>query len=386
MPSSDLVVDGVYPGGRAGNASDDPLGQLVGVSNSGGFRYLGSLEKLGLVVLTTSRSDPDWPDEVDKENGVFTYYGDNKNPGRELHDTPRFGNEILRRLFEQAANASDRSRVPPILAFANTGTYRDVTFLGLLVPGLAGHSATDDLAAIWRATDGRRFQNYRARFSILNVPVVSRDWLNDIIAGSPLSDRAPRSWLDWMETGRPKNLLAPRTVEHRSREEQLPTDPLSMKLVEELHLHFAADPHAFEHCAAALAKMLLPGISYIDVTRPSRDGGRDGVGSLMIGAGAASIAIDFALEAKCYSKSNSVGVREMSRLISRLRHRQFGILVTTSYLDRQAYREIKEDGHPIIVVSAADIAVILKKSGIGTVLDLQTWINEIPKSRTTGRF
>jgi hypothetical protein len=58
MPSGDLVVDGIYPGGRAGNASDDPLGQLVGVSNSGGFRYLGSLEKLKLVVLTTLRSDP----------------------------------------------------------------------------------------------------------------------------------------------------------------------------------------------------------------------------------------------------------------------------------------------------------------------------------------
>jgi hypothetical protein len=54
MPSGDLVVDGIYPGGRAGNASDDPLGQLVGVSNSGGFRYLGSLEKLGLVVLTST--------------------------------------------------------------------------------------------------------------------------------------------------------------------------------------------------------------------------------------------------------------------------------------------------------------------------------------------
>jgi hypothetical protein len=71
-----------------------------------------------------------------------------------------------------------------------------------------------------------------------------------------------------------------------------------MKLIEEVHRCFASDPHAFEHCAAALAKMLLPGISYIDVTRPSRDGGRDGVGSLMIGAGAASIAIDFALEAR----------------------------------------------------------------------------------------
>ncbi|MCP1762460.1 O-acetyl-ADP-ribose deacetylase (regulator of RNase III) [Bradyrhizobium japonicum] len=36
------------------------------------------------------------------------------------------------------------------------------------------------------------------------------------------------------------------------------------------------------------------------------------------------------LEAKCYGSGNSVGVREMSRLISRLRHRQFGVLVTTS--------------------------------------------------------
>src|SRR5262245_41880959 len=156
MSSSDLVVDEIYVGGQAGNASDDPLRKLVGVSNSGGFRYLGSLENLRLVVLTTSLSDPNWPDEVDKENGVFTYYGDNKKPGRELHDTPRFGNEILRSLFEWAANASSRSRVPPVLAFANTGTYRDVTFLGLMVPGLAGHTVTDDLAAIWRSSDGRR--------------------------------------------------------------------------------------------------------------------------------------------------------------------------------------------------------------------------------------
>jgi hypothetical protein len=198
------------------------------------------------------------------------------------------------------------------------------------------------------------------------------------------SDQAPRPWLDWKKTGRPQNLLSPRTVEHRSRDEQLPSDPLSIKLIEELRAFFAADPHAFEHCAAALARMLLPGISYIDVTRPSRDGGRDGIGSLTIGSGAASIAIDFALEAKCYAASNSVGVREMSRLISRLRHRQFGILVTTSYLDRQAYREIKEDGHPIIVVSAADIAGLLKKSGIGTVVDLQIWIAGMSRTRMNG--
>ena len=68
-----------------------------------------------------------------------------------------------------AADPAGRANIAPVLAFANTGTYRDVTFLGLLVPGLAGHAATDDLAAIWRTSKGQRFQNYRARFSILSA-------------------------------------------------------------------------------------------------------------------------------------------------------------------------------------------------------------------------
>jgi len=106
--------------------------------------------------------------------------------------------------------------------------------------------------------------------------------------------------------------------------------------------------------------MMLPNIASLDLTRPSRDGGRDGVGKYRIGTDAASILVDFALEAKYYSVSNSVGVREMSRLISRLRHRQFGVLVTTSYVDAQAYKEIKEDLHPIVVICAADIADILR--------------------------
>ena len=71
--------------------------------------------------------------------------------------------------------------------------------------------------------------------------------------------------------------------------------------------------------------------------------------------------MDFALEAKCYGPSESVGVRQVSRLISRLRHRQFGILVTTSYLDVYAYKEIKEDQHPILVIAARDIADLVSR-------------------------
>jgi hypothetical protein len=69
-----------------------------------------------------------------------------------------------------------------------------------------------------------------------------------------------------------------------------------------------------------------------------------------------------------------VGVREMSRLISRLRHRQFGILVTTSYVDSQAYREIKEDQHPIVIISAIDIVGLLKSHGHADHAAVGNWL------------
>ena len=70
------------------------------MSNQGGFRYRGSVAALEMVVLTSSMSDPDWPDALDPETGVFTDYGDNKRPGRTLHETPRNGNELLSRVFK----------------------------------------------------------------------------------------------------------------------------------------------------------------------------------------------------------------------------------------------------------------------------------------------
>src|SRR5262245_39299888 len=88
----DLIPDAVYRGGRSGNSSDDPLGPLLGTSNQGGFRHLGKKEQPNLLVISTSMSEPDWPDYLDVETGLFTYYGDNRQPGRELHTTPRWGN------------------------------------------------------------------------------------------------------------------------------------------------------------------------------------------------------------------------------------------------------------------------------------------------------
>ena len=66
----------------------------------------------------------------------------------------------------------------------------------------------------------------------------------------------------------------------------------------------------------------------------------------------------------------------MSRLISRIRYRQFGILVTTSYVDNQAYSEVVEDGHPILIVTASDIATILRKNSISPA-NMNLWLLEM---------
>ena len=380
---ADLQVDAVYRGGREGNTADDPLPSMLNVSTGGGFRYRGSLNELELVVLTSSLQDPDWPDRIDFETGTYTYYGDNKKPGQKLHGTPRRGNKLLRRIFELAnSGAQGRRQVPPILIFANAGEWRDVVFLGLAVPGTADLRASEDLVAIWKVSKGRRFQNYRARFTILDVSLLPRAWIEDIIDGNPHSSNAPKVWSNWVETGQAHPLTTTRSIEYRNKAEQLPQNPRERSIVETIYNYFRSEPHCFERCAAALARLLLPRIAIIDLTRPSRDGGRDAIGQFRIGDRASAILVDFALEAKCYSLSTGVSVRDMSRLISRLRHRQFGILVTTSYVNAQAYREIKEDQHPIIVIAATDIAALLRDNNCATPVSVQAWLEQkFPKAQ-----
>jgi AspBHI-like restriction endonuclease/restriction endonuclease len=284
-------------------------------------------------------------------------------------------------VFEAAhSGLSGRATVPPIFVFANSGVWRDVVFLGLAVPGTVDLRSSEDLVAIWKIAGGKRFQNYRARFTVIEVPCVTRAWVQDIISGTPHTPNAPAAWQSWVQTGRPKPLLARRSLAHRTKQEQLPPDPAGRAVIETIYQFFSTRPHDFEACAASLTRLLLPDVASLDLTRPTKDGGRDAVGQLRIGRGPTSIVVDFALEAKCYSLANGVGVREMSRLISRLRHRQFGVLVTTSYVDLQTYQEIKEDGHPIVIISAADICGLLKDNGMDNPPAVKLWLErEFPE-------
>ena len=385
LSKSDLIVDKVYGGSRKGNASDDPLPSLLSVDSGAGFRHLGQrpgLSTLKLLVLKTSFSNPDWPDYLDYATGLFTYYGDNQKPGRELHDTPRKGNSILRNLFDGRHDHTITNHFPPIFLFSSTGVYRDVRFLGIAVPGTESMGADDDLVGIWRTGGGteKRFQNYKAVFTVLNVPTVSRAWILDIQKGNAAtSPHAPKAWLSWLRKRIYTPLHAPRSIEIRDKSQQLPANKDGQRILEQIYSRYKTNPYSFEKCAAEIAKLMMPQIMTCDLTRPWRDGGRDATGTFHIGDGQSAIEVDFALEAKCYATKSSVGVKELSRLLSRLRHRQFGILVTTSFLGTQAFKELKDDKHPVVVISGGDIVNLLQKK-IGDFQSIAAWLSRIDQT------
>jgi len=386
LSSADLSIDAVYEGQeKTSSTGGEPISKLLpGSGNLGGFRIAGQGQRKKFIVLYTSGEDKDWPDTLDISTGQFVYYGDNKTPGHELHDTHRGGNKILRQVFEDL-HSGEREKIPPFLIFRKYPTVnsgRSAQFKGIAVPGFSGLSATEDLVAVWKSAKGQRFQNYRSVFTVLDTPVVKREWLIDVNSNNPFSSNAPVAWIHWINTARYTPLIAKPTTIIRSLEEQKPDTSLKVEIIKLIWEHFKDTPKAFEAFAAKIFQMHDPRVIIDEITRGSVDGGRDAIGRYLLGLKEDPVYAEFSLEAKCYRPSldeqspNTVGVKEVARLISRIRHRQFGVLVTTSVVARQAYEEVRQDQHPIIFISGKDVAEILIKNGYNNLALIKQLISQ----------
>ena len=396
LERADLVVDCIYKGGKAPNISAEPFHKLIpGCENSGGFRKKlreDDSGKYAYIVLYTSMEELEWPDYLEEETGVFRYYGDNREPGNELTNTKKKGNKILETAFSLLNGAGDLKDMPPFFVFKKSGRGRDVQFLGLAAPGNPKISPDRDLIAFWRTMGEKRFQNYEAYFTILDTgeTPISRKWIESLIYDHEHNlDYAPDAWKKFLQKGRNGivPLKAKKIIDIPSKYDQLQSDYEGAECLSHIRHHYKDFPQGFEACAKEIVCKMDNNFIDFTLTRPWRDGGRDATGYYEIKTGGKanhSLKIDCALEAKCYSERNSVGVKEVSRLISRIRYRQFGILVTTSFVDNQAYREVVEDGHPILFVTASDISAILRRSSIDS-RNIDEWLNEIADIRDSYR-
>ena len=215
--------------------------------------------------------------------------------------------------------------------------------------------------------------------------VISREWLNFLINDHENNlQYAPQVWKNFIKKGKNgiKALEAPVIRQVPNKNQQLFTDNDGEKCINIIRDYYKDNSYGFEACAVKLISMMDSNFTDVILTRPWRDGGRDAYGKYKIstpGNYNLDLSIEFSLEAKCFSSDSAVGVKHMSRLISRIKYRQFGILVTTSYVNKQAYNEVIEDGHPILIITASDIAAILKSNSI-TSKNIKNWLNNIDEN------
>lgn len=409
-----LIIDAVYKADPTKpNISAEVLSKLLGVKNQGGFRYLGKTETPNLVVLFTSGEDIYWKDELDTTTGLLLYYGDNKTPGNDLHQTNLHGNEILRYMFDLACSDDfeKRKNIPPVLVFKKASsiydenhTGRDVKFLGLAVPGLAGKPKKDWLSAVWGCNrNGDRFQNYKSYFTVLDTSSgcalekgagINLAWISDIRDGKAYnSPYAPIVWKQYIDGSKILPLSARAEKYVKSKEEQLPTDKVQYKMLLALQKYFydLDGGYSFEVFARDLTIYMDSSVVDLNTTRPYKDGGFDAEGRYRIFSKVENVVyVDFYLQAKCYNPDTTpIAVKDTARLISRIKDRQFGVMFTTSYVATQAYQEIIEDGHPIVIINGRNIIeYIYDELEIRSVERLESWLrlnySAITKKKVVG--
>jgi len=385
----DLITGTVYEGGRAGNASDDPLAKILKGGNAGSFRYCGSVDDLNYLIIIISADDPNWADSIDLNSGTITCFGDNRAPGRSLLDTPQNGNLILKMLFGNLRSSKDpRKAVPPIFIFRrypNQASPRSVRFIGIAAPGSPHVRPIKSLARIQRHINSQRLQNYRATFTVLDIPVISRTWIDDLETGQISSKHRPIVWNMWQKSGlyRPLKPKRPRGIP--SIKDQLPKRIDSKAMLLKLYRYFCAEPYQFLHFAAQLYARSDARTIIERVHRLAPDHYNVISGKYKLGMNGSSAFLEFVIDAKCYNpgsgnrKRKSVGEKDIEKLLSRLGNQQFTVLVTTSVVTPKAHKVIQNQNHPVVVIAGGDIIKILQSIPIRTVKQLSEWLeNHFP--------
>ncbi|MCM2574437.1 restriction endonuclease [Achromobacter xylosoxidans] len=367
-----LRVDASYRNTNNWNLPVDEFGKFFrfadgrGIKNIGGFRpkskASGStrITDCCFCVLVTNLGETEWPDALNSETGAFIYYGDNRSPGEIVNRTHVGGNSLLESVFAKV-HSGQRQGIPPFLCFQSFGAAEGMymRFLGLAAPGGPAASGLEDLVAVWRIKGNERFQNYRALFSILAADTVSHEWLEDLVRGvAPAeSSHCPLAWKVWVNRGRYDLLKCERTVRARTKEEQAPRCARESAVLSALCSSLT--PRQFEFAAAALVTMMDERFVNLQVTPAVRDGGRDVIAQYRVGHDLHQILLSASVEAKLWNPRQAVGVKPMMRLLSRLKHRDMGVFITTSFFERQVQQELIEDKQPVILVSGGDIARVL---------------------------
>jgi hypothetical protein len=311
-----------------------------------------------------------WQDNFDSDNGVITYYGDNKTRTRDAAAAP--GNEVLLEALKvhTSPDRSDRELAIPLVFFQRVvhagRTKGHVRFHGF---GLV--TAAERVTQLHRKKKDY-FANYRFEFAVLSLAheneLFNWAWIdarrNNTLTLKETQSLAPKAWRAWVEGGltvldkwrrRVSKLLITVASEQRpakgSRED---------RVLREVYAFYHGRKSRFEALASVVTGSIVSrsGGMYHEgwITPGSSDEGIDFVGRIDIGAGFARTKLVVLGQAKCESLNSPTGGINVARTVARLRRGWIGAYVTTSFFSDRVQREIIDDQYPIMLVHGLELA------------------------------
>ena len=314
-----------------------------------------------------------WVDVVEPEVGYAIYNGDNRKSS--MHPFQTRGNALLTRIQDFYANSIIRKFAPPILIFTqreikgNRTGYREFSGYGIPTRYM--------LVSQREKISERYFTNLVIEISLFRLDteneVFDWEWIDRRRDGTLDADSvlksAPSAWNLWVREGEAAiEKCRRRTARRRiyDKKEQLEYAEADKTLLREVERYYAASPHAFEGLASLLAERVIGhGCKRGWVTKRCADGGVDFVCRLDLGSEFSSVPVVVLGQAKC---QESVGGKDLARLVARLQRGWVGVFVTTGVFSKAAQQELCEDRYPVVLINgkrlARELRILMNTEGI----------------------
>lgn len=193
----------IYKGGKQGNISDDPFNALLNVGNAAGMRPKKNINgNLAYIVLITNPSNhEEYPDKLNKDLNILTYFGDQRIPERDYLDTKQKGNFNIEKLFHEvfSKNCNNANLFPCFYFEKNGDTGRDYTFHGIVYPLTKNQKLNEVCEKVIIPSDKGIIENLKFLFALDTASEISRDWLTDLLLDNKNSSNAPASWKEFIQ-------------------------------------------------------------------------------------------------------------------------------------------------------------------------------------------
>ncbi|MGD6777022.1 HNH endonuclease [Sutcliffiella horikoshii] len=207
LDSCDLVPGYIYKAGKTKiYLKDEVLSKLFsfknlkGIGNQSGIRRTmiqnnsSYTNEEAFAVLINTKKDLDWPNFFDNSTHILTYYGDNKDPEKNYLDTKQKGNLTFEKYFQRSYGVTSSEYIAPFFYFERTNG-SDMRFIGLAIPFVESKTFNEVLTLKeFTHTNGKTYENYLARFTVLTDVIIKREWLYDLKVGKINSIYTPTEW------------------------------------------------------------------------------------------------------------------------------------------------------------------------------------------------